>query len=126
MDPCSSQSLELVDLAGSWRRKESECLPGQAQQIAGSPKDSSDGRESDRVLGSTQAKVCKAVVGEDRVCVFTPQPIVRREIRAYAFQTLHNAGRGSKGPEDSAGRGEKHGALICQRGKHVCLHRRPK
>lgn len=95
--PLSIPSLELVGLASSWRRVGSGCLLGQAQHIAGSPKDSSDGRKSDRVLDSTQAKVCKAVVGEDRVWVFPPQSIVRREIRSLCLPNFASCWEGLGG-----------------------------
>lgn len=41
--------------------------PSQHSTQLASPKGRSDGWESGRVLGSIQAKICKAVVGKDRV-----------------------------------------------------------
>lgn len=96
--------------------------PGQHSTQLASPKGRSDGWESGRVLGSIQAKICKAVVGKDRV---SPRS------EPLTFQTLHNgvcgAGRGrgwgdTEDPQDSTGRREKHTALICQKGqRHVWM-----
>lgn len=64
-------------------------MPGQAQHTAGLSKGNSDGWKSDRLLGSIQAKICKALVVEGRVSLcsglFTLQLIAIREMRALCL-----------------------------------------